>query len=97
MGQCDRTDRVFQRRQAGLVLSFITIGTHAPTGPILSVTTEAQGRPPIPPCLLAINGGPSVARHAFSDWRRGPELNRRIEVLQTSALPLGYRAAHNAT
>ena len=25
-------------------------------------------------------------------WRRGPELNRRIEVLQTSALPLGYRA-----
>jgi hypothetical protein len=26
------------------------------------------------------------------DWRRGPELNRRIEVLQTSALPLGYRA-----
>ena len=26
------------------------------------------------------------------NWRRGPELNRRIEVLQTSALPLGYRA-----
>src|SRR5258706_9329375 len=25
-------------------------------------------------------------------WRRGSELNRRIEVLQTSALPLGYRA-----
>ena len=25
-------------------------------------------------------------------WRRGPESNRRIEVLQTSALPLGYRA-----
>ncbi len=25
-------------------------------------------------------------------WRRGPESNRRIKVLQTSALPLGYRA-----
>src|SRR3989344_6389951 len=25
-------------------------------------------------------------------WRRGRELNPRIEVLQTSALPLGYRA-----
>jgi hypothetical protein len=29
---------------------------------------------------------------AGEDWRRGSELNRRIEVLQTSALPLGYRA-----
>ena len=26
-------------------------------------------------------------------WRRGPESNRRIELLQSSALPLGYRAA----
>ena len=26
-------------------------------------------------------------------WRREPELNRRIKVLQTSALPLGYRAS----
>jgi hypothetical protein len=25
-------------------------------------------------------------------WRRGPELNRRVKVLQTSPLPLGYRA-----
>ncbi len=25
-------------------------------------------------------------------WRRGPESNRRIKVLQTSPLPLGYRA-----
>src|ERR1039457_3719065 len=25
-------------------------------------------------------------------WRRGPESNWRIKVLQTSALPLGYRA-----
>ena len=27
-----------------------------------------------------------------NNWRRGSESNRRIEVLQTSALPLGYRA-----
>ncbi len=26
-------------------------------------------------------------------WRRGPGSNRRIKVLQTSPLPLGYRAA----
>ena len=26
------------------------------------------------------------------DWRRGSESNRRIRVLQTLALPLGYRA-----
>ena len=28
-------------------------------------------------------------------WRRGAESNRRIKVLQTSALPLGYRALLN--
>ena len=26
-------------------------------------------------------------------WRRGSESNRRIKVLQTSPLPLGYRAS----
>lgn len=30
---------------------------------------------------------------APSDWRRGSESNRRMRVLQTLALPLGYRAA----
>src|SRR5437660_5514484 len=28
----------------------------------------------------------------IKDWRRGSESNRRIKVLQTSPLPLGYRA-----
>ena len=28
-------------------------------------------------------------------WRRGSESNRRIKVLQTSPLPLGYRAILN--
>lgn len=28
-------------------------------------------------------------------WRRGPESNRLIEILQTSAFPLGYHAAKN--
>ncbi|SRR6266851_4350834 len=32
---------------------------------------------------------PATAR---KDWRRGSESNRRIKVLQTSPLPLGYRA-----
>src|SRR5580692_6214550 len=29
---------------------------------------------------------------AEKEWRRGSESNRRIKVLQTSPLPLGYRA-----
>jgi hypothetical protein len=35
-----------------------------------------------------------VATHFFRGkrWRRGSESNRRIKVLQTSPLPLGYRA-----
>ena len=28
----------------------------------------------------------------YKEWRRGPESNRRIEDLQSLALPLGYRA-----
>ena len=28
-------------------------------------------------------------------WRRGPESNRRIELLQSPALPLGYHALKN--
>ena len=31
-------------------------------------------------------------RHCISYWRRHPDLNRGIKVLQTSALPLGYAA-----
>src|SRR6266851_7028999 len=32
------------------------------------------------------------------EWRRGSESNRRIKVLQTSPLPLGYRApAHHVS
>src|SRR5579863_2170998 len=29
-------------------------------------------------------------------WRRGSESNRRVKVLQTSPLPLGYRAPKNS-
>ena len=34
---------------------------------------------------------PQLGRYE-PEWRRGPESNRRIGVLQTPALPLGYRA-----
>jgi hypothetical protein len=38
-------------------------------------------------------GGHAKSEKRKADfWRRGAESNRRIEVLQTSALPLGYRA-----
>ncbi len=33
-----------------------------------------------------------IANKKQNYWRRGAESNRRIKVLQTSALPLGYRA-----
>ncbi len=33
-----------------------------------------------------------LARQAFWVWRRHPDLNRGIRVLQTLALPLGYGA-----
>src|SRR5262245_30991869 len=41
------------------------------------------------PSLQVIEGNTQVID--FS-WRRGGESNPRIKVLQTSALPLGYRA-----
>lgn len=31
--------------------------------------------------------------YSHKGWRRGTELNRRIKLLQSSALPLGYLAA----
>jgi hypothetical protein len=36
-------------------------------------------------------GKPKIAA-PFNVWRRHPDLNRRITVLQTAALPLGYAA-----
>jgi hypothetical protein len=38
-----------------------------------------------------------IANKKQNYWRRGAESNRRIKVLQTSALPLGYRAARLPT
>jgi hypothetical protein len=38
-------------------------------------------------------GWPGGASQGLSSRRPGPELNRRIELLQSSALPLGYQAA----
>ena len=32
---------------------------------------------------------------SIQSWRRHPDSNRRMEVLQTSALPLGYAAKKN--
>jgi hypothetical protein len=37
----------------------------------------------------------SIEQQVFS-WRRGSESNRRIKVLQTLALPLGYRAGRKS-
>jgi hypothetical protein len=36
-----------------------------------------------------------ISQFQLSCWRRGSESNRRIRVLQTLALPLGYRAVWN--
>src|SRR5262249_54460478 len=37
--------------------------------------------------------GPQFQQVLWVNWRRGSESNRRIKVLQTSPLPLGYRAS----
>ncbi len=46
---------------------------------------------PVPGGLRMTNSQQSVG---CKIWRRHPDLNRRIKVLQTSALPLGYAAKH---
>src|SRR6266702_3135587 len=45
--------------------------------------------------LEAFTRLPSRAERSEFFWRRGSESNRRIKVLQTSPLPLGYRALPN--
>ena len=55
-------------------------GWHGPTRREWPLTETAPGRT-------------TRARGASPLERRGAESNRRMEVLQTSALPLGYRAA----
>ncbi len=49
--------------------------------------------------IIGVGKLPGLARswetglsNAKGVWRRGTESNRRIELLQSSALPLGYRA-----
>src|SRR5260370_33501495 len=48
---------------------------------------------------FAVEGAIQIVAHLAlletrKEWRRGSESNRRIKVLQTSPLPLGYRAAY---
>ena len=51
-----------------------------------------------PGAIRSAAGAPGLRRRAPMPgrcrkvWRRRPDLNRRMEVLQTSALPLGYGA-----
>lgn len=40
------------------------------------------------PCLASS----SPDSEGIGEWRRGSELNRRIQLLQSRALPLGYPA-----
>ena len=44
------------------------------------------------PTRLKQRSASSCGRMNYNVWRRRPESNRRIKVLQTSALPLGYAA-----
>ena len=48
---------------------------------------------PIPECsYIDKKKDGLVVKPVFLFWRRHPDLNRGMEVLQTSALPLGYAA-----
>ena len=44
----------------------------------------------------AFRGKSDLLHSNIEQWRRGSESNRRIKVLQTFALPLGYRARSEA-
>src|ERR1043166_3501280 len=48
--------------------------------------------PPAYSATLALLKKLELSLSDWSGWRRGSESNRRIKVLQTSPLPLGYRA-----
>jgi hypothetical protein len=58
---------------------------------------RTAARPAHAPCAWTARSQPrgrsSGIRLAGEDWRRRPESNRRMRVLQTLALPLGYVAA----
>lgn len=43
--------------------------------------------------VLLWKTGKTLREEGFTRWRRRAGSNRRIKVLQTSALPLGYAAA----
>jgi hypothetical protein len=43
------------------------------------------------------NVQPILEDERIEGWRRGGESNPRVKVLQTSALPLGYRADRGAS
>ncbi len=57
----------------------------AQIGPILDVSERTETKSEARPNSLERLG-------SLGNWRRGPGSNRRIKVLQTSPLPLGYRA-----
>ena len=53
-------------------------------------------RLPIPPQRLFIKTLRFFSKRRVLFWRRHPDLNRGIKVLQTLALPLGYSAVFAA-
>ena len=55
------------------------------------MTVNLQGKSTIAELLCR------YLRICWKNWRRRPDLNRRMEVLQTSALPLGYGALSGMT
>jgi hypothetical protein len=61
---------------------------------IESMLREKHGCPQVPTTLAtgAAARSLTIELSVEKDWRRGSGSNRRIKVLQTSPLPLGYRA-----
>ncbi len=82
----EKTFRRAARGAGGVKHSFFTF---SPLRPQSCVVLRYSGTSRVDQ-LPSVSG--SFERIRLRLWRRGAGSNRRIKVLQTSALPLGYRA-----
>ena len=76
---------VFSKNEIGSETLGVSATPTFLTEPIFSTHTAAVKR------KASLHNEKTDASHRFF-WRRHPDLNRGIKVLQTSALPLGYVA-----
>ncbi len=92
---CPDSTPVYPRWNGGLGRTVRSLYHYCNTGPAPEeLRTAARGVDAAP---VARPTGRRSGLFSMLVWRRRPDLNRRMEVLQTSALPLGYGALSGRT